>query len=313
MNKILKKIFAASAAVLSLAACHKAEYKDANIVSFTINRANIAEDKGVLKIPVQLYGADECVVTYTVTAGTAKEGEHYDVIDRNGKPNKTGVLTVSNIDKAVNDSIRIKVYDFTGTETGNLTFNVTLGQTSEDNIHLGAFSSCRCTIIDNDGGLVKLLGSWEGEGVDTDKKAVIFTFDLEEYNPAEDEDAEYKDADCMLTNGVLTFANGNKFECGVPLYARFDLNMSQLHVYGLQPLEKRYNFGDEVGICKVALGCSASSMAQLQSKEDIIVNVGDGVMSLDADVLVWLLDAETLAPNGYTAGSLAAGFEFKKK
>lgn len=307
------RIFAAAAIALASAACNKAEFHDADIVTFAFDKVNITEDAGTLKIPVQLYGADETVVTYSVTANTAKEGEHYEIVDRDGKPNKTGVLTVSNVDKAVNDSIRIKINDFTGTETGNLTFTVTLGQAAEDNIHLGAFNSCRCTIIDNDGGLVKLLGSWEGEGVDTNKKAAIFTFDLEEYNPAEDEDAEYKEADCMLTNGVLTFDNGNKFDCGVPLYARFDLNMSQLHIYGLQPLANKYNFGGDAGICKVALGCDASSMAQLQSKEDIIVNVGDGVMSLDADVLVWLLDAETLAPNGYTAGSLAAGFEFKKK
>lgn len=311
MKNTLKFIALAGLAV-SMAACNKAKFVEADFVTFTSARANVTEDAGILKVPVQLYGADECIVTYTVTDDTAKEGVNYEIVDRNGKPDKTGVLTLSNIDKAVNDSIRIKITDLTGTATGNLAFSITLKDTAEDGIQIGSFNTCRCTIVDNDGGLAKLLGSYTGSGTDKDGKNVDFTFDLEEYNPAADPETEYPKANCMLTNGVMNFANGNNMDFEIPLYAFFDTNMSQLHVYGLQPFNA-YNFGDPVGVCYVAWGMTATSMSQLMSKEDIIINAGEGTLELASQINLWLLDYNTGEPNGYTAGSLAAGYTWTKK
>ncbi len=99
------KFLALAGLSISLAACNKAKFVDEDFVSFGTNRVSVTEDVGILTIPVALYGADECVVTYVVTDETAKAGVNYEVVDRNGKPNKSGVLTLSNSDKAVNDSI----------------------------------------------------------------------------------------------------------------------------------------------------------------------------------------------------------------
>lgn len=304
------KFLALASLSISLAACNKAKFVDEDFVSLETNRVSVTEDAGILKIPVALYGADECVVTYAVADETAKAGVNYEIVDRNGKPNKSGVLTISNSDKAVNDSIRIKITDLTGTDTGNLTFSITLKETSDDAISVGAFNTCKCTIVDNDGGLTKLLGSYTGTGTDTKGADVQFEFDLEEYNPAADPETMYPKANCMLANGKMLFANGNNMSFAEPLYAYFDSNMAQLHVYGLQPFN-RYNFGDPVGICYVAWGNDASSMAQLLSKEDIIINAGDGSLELAENMLLWLLD-QTGTPNGYTAGDLKAGYKWTK-
>ena len=59
------------------------------------------------------------------------------------------------------------------------------------------------------------------------------------------------------------------------------------------------------------MGNNATSMAQLLSKEDIIINAGDGSLDLADDLKLWLLD-ETGAPNGYTAGDLKAGYKWTK-
>ena len=305
------KFLALAGLSISLAACNKAKFVDEDFVSFGTNRVSVTEDVGILTIPVALYGADECVVTYVVTDETAKAGVNYEVVDRNGKPNKSGVLTLSNSDKAVNDSIRVRITDLTGTDTGNLTFSIALKETSEDAIVVGAFNTCICTIVDNDGGLTKLLGSYAGTGTDTDGAAVEFEFDLEEYNPAADPETQYPKANCMLTNGKMLFtALGNNMTFAEPLYAYFDSNMAQLHVYGLQPFN-RYNFGDPVGVCYVAWGNNATSMAQLLSKEDIIINAGDGSLELAENMVLWLLD-QTGAPNGYNAGDLKAGYKWTK-
>lgn len=315
MKIIMKKYIgymALAAALLSLAACNKAKFMDTTILSFTTASVSFTEDAALVKIPVHLYGADECVLTYSVTPETASEGVNYKVVDRFGNPDNTGVLTVSNIDKEVNDSIRIQIVDYTGTETGNLTFTVELKESADENINLGAFSKCSCMIIDNDGGLAKLIGSYEGAGTDTNGKAVSFTFDLAEYDPSADPEAEYPDADCIFTNGVMDFANGNNMTFKYPLYGFFDKNMSKIHIYGLQPFNA-YNFGDSVGVCWVAWGCDASSLAQLKSKEDITLTAGDGVLVLDKLINLWLLEYDTFDPNGYTAGSIAAGYKWTKK
>lgn len=312
MKKTIKFLVLACFAV-SMIACNKAKFVDANIVTFSSNRATVTEDSGIITIPVLLYGADECVVTYAVSEETALSGVHYEVVDRQGNPNNTGVLTISNVDKAVNDSIRIKITDLTGTDTGNLTFSITLKESAEDNIHVGAFNSCRCTIIDNDGGLAKMIGYWEGSGNDTNGKSVEFTFMLQDYDPSTDPDAEYPEANCMLTDGNMQFAsNGNQMSFAAPLYAYYDKNMAKLHVYGLQ-FFNAYNFGSDLGVCYVAWGTDAGSWAELLSKPDIIINAGDGVLELDADILMWLCDSETGEPNGYTAGSLAGGYTWTKK
>ena len=110
----------------------------------------------------------------------------------------------------------------------------------------------------------------------------------------------------------MDFANGNNMTFKYPLYGFFDKNMSKIHIYGLQPFNA-YNFGDPVGVCWVAWGCDASSLAQLKSKEDITLTAGDGVLVLDKLINLWLLEYDTFDPNGYTAGSIAAGYKWTKK
>lgn len=304
--KNIAKILAVAGIGLSLAACNKEKFHDPSFVSFVSNAVTATEDAGILKVPVKLYGAGECVVTYSVVDGTAKAGVNYEVVDRNGKADKSGVLTVNGA-----DTIYVKITDLTGTETGNLTFNVLLNGTSEDGVHVGAFKNCKCTIVDNDGGLAKLLGSYAGSGTDSNGSNVTFDFTLEEYTPAANSD--YPKANCQLTDGVMNFAsNGNQMDFANPIYAYFDKTLSQLHLYGLQPFNQ-YNFGGDVGVCAVAWGNSATSLAELMQKSDIIIDAGSGSLTLSAVAMLWLLDPNTGEASGYTAGSLASGYTWTKK
>lgn len=310
MKIIMKRItgyMALAVALLSIAACNKAKFMDTTILSFTTKSVLFPEDGGIVKIPVQLYGADECVLTYSVTAVTAKEGENYVVVDRFGKPDNTGVLTVSNVDKAVNDSIRIQIVDLTGIETGNLTIKIALKEAADEKINLGGFNSCICTIIDNDGGLSKLIGSYEGSGVDTKGEEVAFNFDLEEYDPTQDPEAYYTDADCMITNARMLFANGNDMDFQVPIYGYFDKDMSKIHIYGLQPFNA-YDFGGDHGVCLVAWGID-----QYNNTDDITLTAGDGVLVLDSPIGIWLMNDDSGDVIKARAGTLAEGYKWTKK
>lgn len=295
--KNIVKYLALAGLSISLAACNKAEFTDASIFSFATNRGNVTEDAGMIKIPVLLYGADEAVVTYSVTAGTAEEGVHYQVVDRNGNPDNSGVLTVSNIDKAKNDSIRIKIIDYTGVPTGNLTFGVSLKASADERVQIGAFNTFNCTIVDNDGGLAKLLGHWDGQGKDLQGVVVRLSFDIVDYDPSSEEDPEYPDANCVLTN--ISYDQGMDFQ--LPLYAYFDKGTSQITVYGLQVFNA-YNFSG-IGPHFVALGSS--------QRGDIIIEAGD-TLKLTEDMYIWLINYNTGQLTTYYAGNFAAGFTWTK-
>lgn len=307
--KNMIKYLAAAGLALTMAACNKAEFKDPSFVSLANARFSISEDGGILEVPVILYGADECIVTYTVSEGTAKEGtkengKNYEVIDRNGNLNKTGVISVSNVDKDANDVIRIRIHDYTGTETGSLKFHVNLTGTDNDKIGLGAFNKCECTIIDKDSGLVKLIGSYVGEGTSlATGGAVEFTFDLEEYDPSADEEAEYPEANCMLTNG--NFNNGD-MTFAVPVYGYFDINMSQIRIYALQPFNA-YTFTD-LGNQYVCFGNYPKTAAE----DDIILNVVDGKLELQGAIVIYVCDPESFEIKGMYDG-LEEGYIWTKE
>lgn len=295
MKNIIKVIALAGIAV-STAACNKAHFVEEKFVSLASDRLSVTDDGSTLKVPIMLYGADECVITYVVTDDTAQEGADYQVVDRNGKPDNTGVLTVSNTDKTADNAIYIKVTDKSGAEQGNLTFNVTIKDTAEEGIAVGAFKNCKCIIVDKDLGLPKLVGSYTGEGTDEYGDPMEFTFSIQEYDPTKDPDTEYPEANCIIADGSIktvkvSFAN--------PIYAFFDINTSQIYVYGLQVFNT-YNFTG-LGVADVALGIS--SQAEMEDDFIIETDVKNGVLELVDALWIWVLDS-----NGGALGAMG-GFD----
>lgn len=303
MKNIIRFLALAGVAA-AFASCNKAEYVDDNFISLSSNRFTILENGDVLKVPVYLYGeADECVVTYSVTEGTAREGVNYEVVDSKGNPDQSGVLVVSNTDENAANAIYLKIKDRSGQEDGHLKFRIDIKNTSEEGIFIGAFNSCECTIVDIDSGLPKFIGNYTGKGKDMDNENVVFDFTLENYTPGAD--AKYPEANCMFTNGVMEFENGNQMEFAEPVYAYFDLNMLQFKVYGLQPFNT-YNF-QGLGAADVAWGAASGS-----GDSGFIINAGEGSLDLANDLMLFLLDPETGKNTNSYAGTLAAGYKWTK-
>ena len=121
MKNIFKAI-AVLAGVAGLAACTKyAEYETAPFASLDFRSATVEESKtaATFTLPVHVYNYDgACSVTYTVDAGTAKEGVDYSLVDASGVLNFAEGTDTQNI--------TISVTGQPGVYTGNLKFTVTL-------------------------------------------------------------------------------------------------------------------------------------------------------------------------------------------
>lgn len=162
----MKKLYGialAVAALFSLAACsNKVEYKRVPYVAFGTFEVSVAEDTVSVKVPVQLYNADEANAAVEILPASAfgigneetdaVEGTNYTVADptdgiiRFTKDNEKAFITL-NITK-------VDGY------TGNL--NMVLGLESKtDGVQLGANSLILCTIKDLDHPLGEMFGDWK--------------------------------------------------------------------------------------------------------------------------------------------------------
>lgn len=178
MKNIFKAI-AVLAGVAGLAACTKyAEYETAPFASLDFRSATVEESKtaATFTLPVHVYNYDgACSVTYTVDAGTAKEGVDYSLVDASGVLNFAEGTDTQNI--------TISVTGQPGVYTGNLKFTVTLKSASND-VQIGAIKTCTVTVKDLDHPLSAILGEYDADGTDVFGRGIVWplTFSADEEN-----------------------------------------------------------------------------------------------------------------------------------
>jgi hypothetical protein len=178
MKNIFKAI-AVLAGVAGLAACTKyAEYETAPFASLDFRSATVEESKtaATFTLPVHVYNYDgACSVTYTVDAGTAKEGVDYSLVDASGVLNFAEGTDTQNI--------TISVTGQPGVYTGNLKFTVTLKSASND-VQIGAIKTCTVTVKDLDHPLSAILGEYDADGTCVFGREVVWplTFSADEEN-----------------------------------------------------------------------------------------------------------------------------------
>lgn len=305
----MKKIFrivSVAAVLTGLFACNKAEYVSANFVSLNADRYNVPEDSGIYAVPVSIYGANECTVTFKTVDGKAKAGVNYEIVDKDGKANKSGVVKVTS-DAKTTDYIYVKLVD-NPEYTGNLDFTIELVASATEGVNLGSTTSCKFNIIDNQGGLSVLIGSWSGSGAKSNGDGTNkLSFDLDEYDIEADPDEikeYYPDCNVVISNGNF---NDGDMDFAADIYGYFDELTWTLHIYGLQYFNA-YNFGS-IGVNFVALGNRASGTYY----NDITFACQEGKMVLDNDIFIWLVGYDDEKMSGYQyAGGFAAGFTMTK-
>ena len=163
MKNIFKAI-AVLAGVAGLAACTKyAEYETAPFASLDFRSATVEESKtaATFTLPVHVYNNDgACSVTYTVDAGTAKEGVDYSLVDASGVLNFAEGTDTQNI--------TISVTGQPGVYTGNVKFTISLKSASND-VQIGAIKTCTVTVKDLDHPLSAMFGAYKISGVTFDE------------------------------------------------------------------------------------------------------------------------------------------------
>lgn len=174
----MKKIFYTIAVVATAAAlsgCNKAEYVTANFVTFNANKYSFNEDAGIVAIPLSIYGANECTVTYSATDGSAVQGTDYVIVDKNGDPNTKGVLKVAK-DASQCDSIYVRL-NYNPALTKGKTFTLSLVSCATDGVAISGTKQCGITINDLEFAVSQYFGSWATEdgpiAFDIDRKSVV--------------------------------------------------------------------------------------------------------------------------------------------
>lgn len=156
MKKILYLLAIPAAAVVLSTSCSNLNtfpvFDDANaFVSFGETTASIAEDQGIIEIPVVLSSVKgiSTSVTFDVVDSTAKAG-----VDFVMPENKT--LTFDSENRTQN--IRIQIIDRDGDYTGDLVFKLVFNSTGS--VTDGAANECIVTIQDQDHPLSYILGDY---------------------------------------------------------------------------------------------------------------------------------------------------------
>lgn len=159
MKKILYLLAIPAAAVALSTSCSNLNtfpvFDDANaFVSFGETTASIAEDQGIIEIPVVLSSVKgiSTSITFDVVDSTAKAG-----VDFVMPENKT--LTFDSENRTQN--IRIQIIDRDGDYTGDLVFKLVFNSTGS--VTDGAANECIITITDLDHPLSTILGTYTAQ------------------------------------------------------------------------------------------------------------------------------------------------------
>lgn len=307
MNKKSIIIFL-SLAILGVTSCsQKMDFKTESFVSFSSKKYTVKEDAGEIKIPVSIFSDKtlSTTVTYTITSGEkfAKPGEDYTL-------EGTGVLNITNAEGEISDSIVIKPVAKVGEIQGNKTIEIMLGEVTEDGLYKGATSTCTVTIIDIDGGINLLVGSWSGSNLKSSKNAASIEWDIALVEEDDEGLQDYPKANVkVLAGSKVTDPAGNNWDLQADLYGYFDDETSELHIYPHQCFAGG-NFGDPVGVAYVALDVKATLTG---TDTDIIFVVEEGLMTLSDGIHLAIYASPTGEKfTGYSCGEILAGAQLIK-
>lgn len=247
--KNIAKLILGAVILLFMAACNKAEFTTYNYVSFNARRAKINEAAGTYKIGVAVHNSDKCIVTFKVTDGSAKAGEDFDIVDETGALDPSGTMQIT----GGIGYIYIKVVNRPGVETGNKSFQIDLLKASTGGVYLGNTTSIKCSIIDADAAINKLIGTWSGSGKDYWEENSSFSMYLD---VLEEDSEEAEEAHKKYPNANLVFSSldiSGQVKSGETLiYGYFDDNTNKVHLYANQPIYE-YDFGGEMGNTYLAM------------------------------------------------------------
>lgn len=277
--KNIAKFILGAVILLFMTACNKAEFTTYNYVSFNARRAKINETAGIYKLGVAVHNSDKCIVTFKVTDGSAKAGEDFDIVDADGNLDPSGTMQIT----GGAGYIYIKVVNRPGVETGNKSFQIDLLQASTSGVYLGNTTSIKCSIIDADAAINKLIGSWSGEGKDPwgDKASLSWYLDVLEEGSEEaiEVQKKYPNANVMINSMKFPELSMASIE-GESIYGFFDDNTKKLHIYANQAFNE-YNFGESYGILYVALTGPNGT-----ESDDVIFSFNKDSNELKADKVV---------------------------
>ncbi len=184
--KTIFGILASAALVALVSSCDLNKFPvfddDDAFAAFDATSYTVDENVGVLSIPVTVASVAglSTTVTYAVVDGTGTAGVNYEVVDENGTPDASGVLTFASGERT--KYINVKITDITDENcedygydsgfTGNFTFSVSL--VSSTSVYIGLDDTCSVTILDLDHPLASLVGTYYctdtedwGSGADT--------------------------------------------------------------------------------------------------------------------------------------------------
>lgn len=304
--KNIAKLISGAVILLFMAACNKAEYVTYNYVSLDARRAKINETVGTYRLPVTVHNYDRCIATYKVTDGSAKAGEDFEIVDETGNPDPSGTLQIT---KGVG-YIYIKVVNRPGIETGNKSFQIDLLQASTKDVYLGSTTNVKCSIIDADAAINKLIGSWTGTGKDPwgDPASLSLYLDVLEEDSEEAEEAHKKYPNANLMFNSLKFPELTMDSADNNIYGYFDDNTNKVHIYANQAFNE-YNFGEEYGELYVALTGQNGS-----ASDDVILSFNKDSNELKADktIVVGVFSHDDAMDYLGPTGGYNAGFTLTK-
>ena len=304
--KTTYKIITIGALALGLASCSNvAEYHTADYVTFAAASYTVKEDASEIKIPVSLHAGKSLSTTVTYTIAS---GDEYAVPGTDYTIEGTGVLNISNEEGAVCDSIVIHPIPQVGVRQGNKTIAITIGEVTEDGVYKGSTDNCTVTIIDVDGGINLLIGSWTGTDIATSKNAGSLSWTIASVGDDDAGLADYPSANVKILAGAsLTDPVGNAWTSSVDIYAYYDDSDNTFNIYPSQVFDDG-NFGDDIGVLYVALDV-ASTLNGTDSYVTFMVE--DGSLTLSAN-MYFALYTTSGTFSGYQCGYYKAGAKITK-
>lgn len=300
MRKI-SNILIAAAVTASFASCNKAEFVTSQFVTLNASTLTYSEDDGIVAIPVSVFGIDECTVTYSITDGTAVQGEDFTIVDKDGQPNTTGVVKVAQ-DKEKNDSIWVKL-NYDPTLTRGKTFTVNLLSSATAGVTVSGTKQCSVTINDLEYAVSAYFGSWSGS---TDKGDIAF--DIKEYDIEKDPDeiAEYYPNCCLVipytSSATILGTAIAQWGC---IYGYYDAASKSINLYPEQ-FYVAYNFSG-LGPCFLGLENADDYTAEVS------LLTGDKTLTFATDVKIGLWYYSTYERSGYHYTKIGKDTVLKKQ
>lgn len=293
MKKILF-ILTGALMLTALASCNKVEYVTSGYVTFNSTKYSFDEDAGIVSIPVSVFGGSECTVAYTITDGTAKQGEDFVVVDKDGNPNTSGLLKVS-ANPAETDSIRVQL-SYNPLRTKGKKFIISLASSATEGVVISGTKQCEVTILDLEDAVSKFFGKW-GDADET------IGFTIEEYDIDSDPDeiADY------YPNCSFAITAGGYFgsaEMEVPVYGYYDAQEQTMNIYSWQ-IFNAYNFN---GIGPHFVGLANADALD----NDVVLDTTEGNLTFTSDVNVQLYTYPDGESTNYKMYIIANGTVLKK-